>query len=172
MENPIRFQFLMALVLLALSCAGSPAAGKNDGPFEPKSSSAFLNYFGGNVFIQMTEQDPKALGYTHRPRSVHISAPLLDAAKNPNGTYRLIKATEDTKLPADAATLRVLEYGTLPRIFQVKSGTMKLGPVEDSGGNNFGKMTLHLDAIVEDPMDGAPDMHIQGDFQVDVSGIS
>jgi len=167
----VRFQILVVAAFLACSCGGSTSADKNDAPFEPKSTSAFLNYLGGDVFIQMTEQDPKAIAYSHRPRSVHIIAPLIDTAKNPNGTYKLIKATEDTKLPADVATLRVLEYGILPRVFQVKSGTMKMGPVEDSGVNNFG-FTLHLDAIVEDPVDGAPDMHIQGDFQVDVNGIS
>ncbi len=66
----------------------------------------------------------------------------------------------------------VLEYGVLPRAYQVKSGTLTMVLVQDGGGNGLGTVTLHLDALVEDPVDGVPDLHLEGDFQVAIGGIS
>lgn len=168
----MRLLLLMMVVLGAWSCGGQAAGDVGAAPLVPRSSSAFLNYLGGQVFIQMTEQDPKAVTYSHRPRSVHLIVPLPDATRSPATPYRLIRAAEDAHLPADAATLRVLEYGVLPRAYQVKAGTLTMVLVQDGGGNGLGTVTLHLDALVEDPVDGVPDLHLEGDFQVAIGGIS
>lgn len=168
----MRLPMLMVLALAAWSCGGDPAGSAGAAPFVPTSSSAFLNSLGGQVFIQLTEQDPRAVSSGHRPRSVHLIVPLPDATRRSATPYRLIRAAEDAHLPADAATLRVLEYGVLPRAYQVKRGTLTMVLVQDGGGNGLGKVTLHLDALVEDPMDGVPDLHLKGDFEVAIGGIS
>lgn len=156
----------VAIAVLGFGCGGSSSTA-NDASFQPKSSGATLDWFRAKTTATLSELDPSAAGYAHVPRSIHLVAPLH---QQPSGDFKLTNVSDDAELPADTATLRVLEYGRLPRLYLVTTGHLNIEEQPGDGGA-FGHLMLHLDVTLFDVIDNA-DLHLQGDYAVRIGGSS
>lgn len=156
---------LLASILLLGSCDGGAPEARTTA-FKPVSAGVFLNYFGGRMTVRISELDPKAIGYDHVPRSAFLVIPLGNESRT---RFSLVDASEK-EVGGASATMRVIEHGTLPRLFVIEGGTLEVTPGEASGG--LGTFVIRLDARLVDTTDGGSRLHLEGTFEAPVEGLT